>query len=92
MSWPVGWFVRSAEEARDDLGPESRGRTQSSRSRGGVEQGRVVAQAEHTDETRVELGHRHGSRGVGRRPGRLLRERGDEVGELALGERVVRAE
>jgi hypothetical protein len=78
-----------AEEAGDDLGPEPRRWTEPCGRGGVVEQGRVVAQIEDPHETGVELGHRHRRGRVGRRPRRPLRERGDEVAELALRERVV---
>ena len=65
----AGRMVRAqAEQARHDLGPEARRRTKSRAGRSVIEHGRVVAQVEHADEARVELGHRHGSR-AGRLPG-----------------------
>ena len=82
-----------AEQARDDLGPEARRRPQARSDRGLVEERRLVAEAERAHEPRVELRHRHRARtGSHDRLRRLVGEIGDEVGELALRERVVRAE
>jgi hypothetical protein len=81
--------VTEAEQAGDHLAAEAGGRLDPGRSRGAVEERRLVAEAQRADELRVELRNRDRAGGAGRHARRLAGKAGDKLSELALGDRVV---
>ena len=80
-----------AEEPRDGLGTEPRGRRQLGIARGDPDPSGGGRQPERADELGIELAHRDELRRVGRRRGRLS-PRDESVGQLAARQRIGRPE
>src|SRR5215210_6499496 len=89
---PGGVVRAQAEQPGDRLGAEARRGDEARRSAAVAERLRCVPQTEDADEARVELRDRNRGGRVGGDGRRLLRQARDEPRELALRERVVRAE